>query len=63
MSTELSEFVDMDPLHLTEQGLTEIIKHMRESLAQHEQGVKAVPIAPRKKSPKTAEILKDLGLE
>lgn len=61
--SELSELFDRDPLQLTDQDLEKIIARMRESQAQYELGVKA-PVAPKapKKSTKTENLLKDLGL-
>lgn len=60
--SELSELFDRDPLHLSDQDVAKIIARMREAQAQYELGAKA-PVAPRpKKSPKTLDLLKDLGL-
>jgi len=59
--SDLSELFDRDPLTLTDQDIAKIITRMREAQAQYELGVKA-PVAPRKKSSKTDDLLKDLGL-
>jgi len=59
--SELSELFDRDPLLLTDQDIALIIRRMRENQAQYELGVK--PPAPKaKKSSKTNDLLKDLGL-
>jgi len=60
--SDLSELFDRDPLSLTDQDIAKIITRMREAQAQYELGAKA-PVAPRpKKSAKTLDLLKDLGL-
>lgn len=62
--SDLSELFDRDPCKLTDPDIDKIIARMREAQAQYELGgPKAPPVAPRpKKSPKTLDILKDLGL-
>jgi len=60
--SDLSELFDRDPLSYTSQDIAKIVARMREAQAQYELGAKA-PVAPRpKKSPKTVDLLKDLGL-
>lgn len=61
--SELSELFDRDPMSLSDQDIAKIIARMREAQAQYELGARA-PVAPRpqKKSTKTQDILKDLGL-
>lgn len=61
--SDLSELFDRDPLQLSQQDLLVIVTRMREAQAQFELGLKA-PVAPRapKKSTKTSDLLKDLGL-
>ena len=58
---DLSELFARDPLDLSEADLTAIVERMRQAQAQHELGVKA-PVAPKPKSSKTIDLLKDLGL-
>jgi hypothetical protein len=60
---DLSELFARNPQGLSDQDITRIVTRMREAQAQHELGVKA-PVAPRvkKQSPKTVDLLKDLGL-
>lgn len=61
--SDLSELFDRDPLQLTDQDIAKIVARMREAQAQFELGVKTPPVAPRpKKSKKTEDLLKDLGL-
>lgn len=60
--SDLSELFDRDPLQLTDQDVAKIIARMREAQAQYELGAKVV-VAPRpKKTSKTNDLLKDLGL-
>lgn len=63
--SDLSELFDRDPLSLTDQDISKIVARMREAQAQYELGARA-PVAPRAtkaaKSPKTVDLLKDLGL-
>jgi len=61
--SELSELFDRDPLNLSEMDITAIVARMREAQAQYELGVKAPVAARPKKSTKTLDLLKDLGLE
>lgn len=64
--SELSELFARDPLKMTDQDITDIVKRQRESQAQYELGVKqagAASKAPKPKSDKTLALLKDLGLE
>jgi len=60
--SDLSELFDRDPLLLTDQDIAKIIARMREAQAQYELGVKAPVAARPKKTPKTNDLLKDLGL-
>jgi hypothetical protein len=62
--SELSELFDRDPLLLNDQDIGTIVARMREAQAQYELGVKVslVPKAPKAKSAKTVDMLKDLGL-
>lgn len=61
-TTDLSELFARDPLSLSDQDIGRIITRMREAQAQYELGARA-PVAQRpKKSPKTNDLLKDLGL-
>lgn len=64
--SELSELFDRDPLGLTDQDITKIVARLREAQAQYELGVRA-PVVARppaaKKSTKTLDLLKELGLE
>lgn len=57
----LSELFERDPCLCSEQDLVRIIAHMRQHYSQYELGAK-VPKAPKPKSTKTDDILKDLGL-
>jgi hypothetical protein len=59
--SDISELFDRDPLSLTDQDIAKIVAKMREHQAQFELGVVAKP-APKPKSPKTSNLLKDLGL-
>lgn len=60
--TDISELFDRDPLNLSEQDIEAIVARMREAQAQYELGAKA-PVAPKpRKSTKTENLLKDLGL-
>jgi hypothetical protein len=60
--SELSELFDRDPCSLTDQDIAKIVARMREAQAQYELGVKA-PVVPKpKKTSKTEELLKGLGL-
>jgi len=62
--SELSELFDRDPLSLTDQDLEKIIARMREHQAQFELGAKLERVpAAKPKSTKTANLLKELGLE
>jgi hypothetical protein len=59
---ELSILFDRDPLLYSEQDIATIVARMRENQAQYELGARA-PVAPKpKKSTKTENLLKDLGL-
>jgi len=60
--SDLSELFDRDPLHLSDQDIAQIIARMREAQAQYELGAKAAPAEKAKKSTKTENLLKDLGL-
>ena len=62
--SDLSELFDRDPLSLTTQDLEQIIARMRESQAQYELGGPKAPskAAPKPKTTKTLDLLKDLGL-
>jgi len=60
--SDLSELFDRDPVLLTDQDIVEIIKRQREARAQFELGAKAPSPAKPKKSTKTENLLKDLGL-
>jgi hypothetical protein len=58
----LDELFSRDPCGLTEVDIEAIVTRMREAQAQFELGLSA-PVAPRpKKSTKTENLLKDLGL-
>ena len=60
--SDLSELFDRDPLHLSDQDIAQIIARMREAQTQYELGAKATPTEKAKKSTKTENLLKDLGL-
>jgi hypothetical protein len=60
--SELSELFDRDPLLLSEQDIGVIVARLRENQAQHELGVKPVPVAKPRKPTKVHDLLKDLGL-
>lgn len=60
--SELSELFERDPLKLTDQDIATIVARMRESHTQFELGAKAPPVPKLKKSTKTQDLLKDLGL-
>jgi hypothetical protein len=62
MSNDLSELFDRDPLHLTDSDIAKIVARMRENHTQYELGAPKTPKAPPKKSTKTQDLLKDLGL-
>jgi hypothetical protein len=58
---DLGELFERDPLKLTDQDIHRIIIRLRQNQSQHELGVKP-KAAPPKKSTKTQDLLKDLGL-
>lgn len=60
--SELSELFDRDPLSLSDQDITKIITRMREAQTQYELGGKGKVAERPKKSTKTQDLLKDLGL-
>ena len=60
--SDLSELFERDPVNLSMQDIARIVQRMRENQTQYELGVKT-PAAPKaKKSTKTENLLKDLGL-
>jgi len=65
MSSELAELFERNPLGLSDQDLSVIVKKMREYQAQFELGLRT-PVAERKTVAKTkkaeVDLLKDLGL-
>lgn len=60
--SELSELFARDPCQLSDQDLGVIVERLRQHMAQHELGAPKVPKAPKPKSSKTIDALKDLGL-
>lgn len=60
--SELSKLFELDPLSLSDQNIVSIITRMREAQAQFDLGVKAKIAERPKKSAKTNDLLKDLGL-
>ena len=64
--SDLSALFDKDPLSLTRDDISAIIKRMRENQAQYELGGKPVAApkpAAAKKPSKTMDLLKSLGLD
>lgn len=57
---EISELFDRDPLLLSDQDISKIVARIREAQVKFELG--APKAAPVKKSTKTQDLLKDLGL-
>ncbi len=60
--SDLSELFERDPVHLTDQDIAKIVARQREAQAQYELGAKAPPAPKPKKSTKTEDLLKGLGL-
>ena len=60
--SELSELFDRDPLLHSDQDIGVIVARFREHQAQHELGMKPVPVPKAKKPSKVHDLLKDLGL-
>jgi len=61
--SDLSALFDKDPLSLTREDISAIVKRMRENQAQYELGGKPEPVAKPKRPSKTMDLLKDLGLD
>lgn len=65
-ATDLNELFARDPANLSDQDIDIIVARMREAQAQYELGVKAPKTAESKsakKTTKTQDLLKELGLE
>jgi hypothetical protein len=59
---DLSELFERDPLNLSTQDTQRIIAKIREHMVRQELGPKPKAAAAPKKSSKTLDLLKDLGL-
>jgi hypothetical protein len=62
MPTEISELFDRDPLNMSDQDITAVVKYEREHQTQHELGIKPPPKVARKPT-KAQDTLKTLGLD
>lgn len=59
--SDLTELFERDPLHYSDQDIIKIVACLRDQNTQFE--LEAKPKAkPKEKSPKTIDLLKDLGL-
>jgi len=59
--SDITELFERDPLHYSDQDIAAIVARMRDQNTQFELGAKPPP-KPKEKSPKTVDLLKDLGL-